>query len=235
MRFSERIKGIEKRLGDPNVVLNSFILSWTKYAELPWRSHQKKEELEHRHVLFMKDDDNYMDKMFHLLQTKPVRSDKRKKSRNNYLQTLVKAFLTQSHNKTMSLEELVSGWSILREPRAIGEALSNDTGAQEWVQNFPDTIAENEDLLQTLMDMIGRNEISVSKDLQVTLLHDEGIPDYAIMDANYAVAAITEIRRSAPSMPERPLNRWLNVFAVFQKKHSSFINSAKAGEYTHAA
>ncbi len=67
MRFSERIKEIEKRLGDPDMILNSFILSWTKYVELPWRSHVAKKQLEHRHILFMKDNDGYMEKMFHLL------------------------------------------------------------------------------------------------------------------------------------------------------------------------
>jgi hypothetical protein len=58
-----RIKAIEKRLNDPNVVLNSFILSWTKYPQLKWG--QTREELEKQHVLFMTDDrDGYIGKLF---------------------------------------------------------------------------------------------------------------------------------------------------------------------------
>lgn len=61
--FYKRIKDIEKRLNDPNVILNSFILSWTKYPELKWGKSQA--ELEDQHVLFMTDDkDNYINKLF---------------------------------------------------------------------------------------------------------------------------------------------------------------------------
>lgn len=59
----KRIKDIEKRLSDPNVVLNSFILSWTPYPQLKWDKTQ--EELEDEHVLFMTDDRyGYFDKLF---------------------------------------------------------------------------------------------------------------------------------------------------------------------------
>lgn len=56
------IKDIEQRLNDPNVVLNSFILSWTKMADLRWDMNQQ--ELEDRHIFFMKDDYNYIDRVF---------------------------------------------------------------------------------------------------------------------------------------------------------------------------
>lgn len=63
MLFYQKIKDIEKRLGDPSVILNSFILSWTKYPRLRWE--QTKEELEERHVLFMiEDKSSYVDKLF---------------------------------------------------------------------------------------------------------------------------------------------------------------------------
>lgn len=42
---------VEKRLANPNVVLNSFIMSWTEYAQLDWGAPQA--ELEDKHVLFM--------------------------------------------------------------------------------------------------------------------------------------------------------------------------------------
>jgi len=59
----KRIKDIEKRLNDPSVVLNSFILSWTPYPRLKWGKTQ--EELEEQHVLFMTDDrDGYIGKLF---------------------------------------------------------------------------------------------------------------------------------------------------------------------------
>lgn len=61
--FHERIKEVEKRLNDPNVILNSFILSWTRYPQLKWGNSQT--ELENKNVLFMKDDrDRYIDKLF---------------------------------------------------------------------------------------------------------------------------------------------------------------------------
>ncbi|MBK9622562.1 MAG: DEAD/DEAH box helicase family protein [Candidatus Obscuribacter sp.] len=61
--FATRIKDVEKRLNDPDIVLNSFILSWTKYPQLQWE--QTRAELEEKHVLFMTDDrDHYLDKLF---------------------------------------------------------------------------------------------------------------------------------------------------------------------------
>lgn len=64
VKFHIRIKAIEQRLNDPDVILNSFILSWTKYPQLKWD--KTKDELEKAHVLFMTDDrDSYLDKMFY--------------------------------------------------------------------------------------------------------------------------------------------------------------------------
>jgi hypothetical protein len=55
IRFHETIRGIEARLGDPRMVLTSFIVSNTPHAQLPdWGAN--KQELEDRHVLFQKDD-----------------------------------------------------------------------------------------------------------------------------------------------------------------------------------
>lgn len=65
--FYKRIKDVEKRLADPSVILNSFILSWTKYPQLKWDDSQA--ELEDKHVLFMTDDrDHYIDKLFAKLE-----------------------------------------------------------------------------------------------------------------------------------------------------------------------
>ena len=65
--FHRRIKGIEKRLNDPDVILDSFILSWTRYPQLQWGSSQA--ELEKEHVLFMTDDrDRYLTKLFSQMQ-----------------------------------------------------------------------------------------------------------------------------------------------------------------------
>jgi hypothetical protein len=61
--FHKRIKDIEQRLKDPTVILDSFILSWTRYPQLKWGKSQN--ELEEMHVLFMTDDrDRYIDKLF---------------------------------------------------------------------------------------------------------------------------------------------------------------------------
>jgi hypothetical protein len=67
VQFHGKIKEIEQRLGDPNVVLNSFVLSWTRQAELDWGL--DRQELERRHVLFMTEDrPNYVSKLFGMLE-----------------------------------------------------------------------------------------------------------------------------------------------------------------------
>lgn len=136
----------------------------------------------------------------------------------------------------MSLEEFVSVWSILREPKEIGEILPQDAGAQDWLRNYPDAVKGNEDLLQTLMHMIERHEISVSKDLQVTLLENTDTLEDASMDAHDAMMAIAEIRRAAPGISDdRSANRWLQVFSDFRSQYAYFIASAETGEYDYAA
>ncbi|HDR16729.1 MAG TPA: restriction endonuclease subunit R, partial [Desulfobacteraceae bacterium] len=63
VKFHIRIKAIEQRLNDPDVILNSFVLSWTKFPQLKWD--KTKDELEKAHVLFMTDDrDHYVNKLF---------------------------------------------------------------------------------------------------------------------------------------------------------------------------
>ena len=62
VRFHERIKGVEQRLNDPTMILNSFILSWTRYSQLNWG--KSRDELEDMHILFMTDDrDKYIGKL----------------------------------------------------------------------------------------------------------------------------------------------------------------------------
>ena len=60
--FHRRIKDVENRIGDPDVILNSAILSWTQYPQLRWG--QSRKELEDMHILFMSDDrDHYIPKL----------------------------------------------------------------------------------------------------------------------------------------------------------------------------
>ncbi|MCQ2402516.1 MAG: DEAD/DEAH box helicase family protein [Lentisphaeria bacterium] len=235
IRFAERVKEIQNRLGDANVILNSFILSWTKYSELPWRSHQKKEELEHRHVLFMKDTEDYVSTMFTLLQEKAKRSEHRKKDRNTYQHKLIAALLEQNPNQTLSLEDLVSTWSILKEPNAIGDALQDNETVQDWVRRYPDALEDKDDLMIALLHMIDRHEISVSKDLHVHLLNDPEPSQDIRMDAEFAWLAIQSIRANAPQIPESPIIRFVQAFETFKTTHPDFIKAAHAGEYAHAA
>jgi len=66
--FHKRIKDVEKRMNEPSIILNSFILSWSRYPQLKWGNSQA--ELENQHVLFMTDDrDRYIDKLFTKLTT----------------------------------------------------------------------------------------------------------------------------------------------------------------------
>jgi hypothetical protein len=64
IKFHKRVKDVEKRLNQPLVILNSFILSWTRFRELKWDTTQ--ENLESQNVLFMTDDkDGYIDKLWY--------------------------------------------------------------------------------------------------------------------------------------------------------------------------
>jgi hypothetical protein len=67
VQFHSRIKDIEKRLNDPEITLDSFILSWTRYQFIEdWGI--TKEELEGMHILFMNDDgDTYIEKLYQAL------------------------------------------------------------------------------------------------------------------------------------------------------------------------
>jgi len=67
VQFYRHIKDIENRLARPDIILNSFILSWTEYPQLRWGISQ--EEMEANHVLFMTNDrDGYIDKLFYSLK-----------------------------------------------------------------------------------------------------------------------------------------------------------------------
>ena len=62
IQFYLTIKGIETRLADPNITLNSFIVSKTPFDQIEWWGSDRL-ELEHRHVLFQEDSD-YIHKLF---------------------------------------------------------------------------------------------------------------------------------------------------------------------------
>ncbi|MDQ7084362.1 MAG: DEAD/DEAH box helicase family protein [Sulfurovum sp.] len=66
INLSVKIKEIEANLGDTNIILNSFIVSNTRYSEIvDLHSDISKEELEDKNVLFQQDDKNiYIGKMF---------------------------------------------------------------------------------------------------------------------------------------------------------------------------
>ncbi|MEO8034657.1 MAG: DEAD/DEAH box helicase [Acidobacteriota bacterium] len=56
LRFHKTVKGIEKRLGDPNVVLDSFIVSNTPSAIMQGQWGMKKAEMNERHIVFQNED-----------------------------------------------------------------------------------------------------------------------------------------------------------------------------------
>ncbi len=67
IRFHKEIKSIEKRLADPAMILNSFIISNTPPKSISWWTANAKSKLEQRHVLFQDTDkQTYIEK---LLQT----------------------------------------------------------------------------------------------------------------------------------------------------------------------
>jgi hypothetical protein len=71
IRFHQTVKDLERQLGDPCVVLNSFIVSNTRVSEVPWwgdgRTGDKfKWELEKRNVLFQQED-RYIHTLLHTI------------------------------------------------------------------------------------------------------------------------------------------------------------------------
>lgn len=66
INLSSKIKEIETKLNDKDVILNSFIVSTTPYGVIKWvQDTLEKHELENKNVLFQKDDKNsYIGKMF---------------------------------------------------------------------------------------------------------------------------------------------------------------------------
>jgi hypothetical protein len=64
IQFHETIKEIEQRLGDPAVLLQSFIVSNTSSATMRMLWNMEKSEMQQRHVLFQEEDrDNYVRSM----------------------------------------------------------------------------------------------------------------------------------------------------------------------------
>ena len=62
LRFSETVKDIEKRLADPNIVLDSFIISNTPSNEMEQLWGRSKADMIERHILFQ-EEDSYISKM----------------------------------------------------------------------------------------------------------------------------------------------------------------------------
>ena len=64
LNLYKEVKVIEDKLGDPNLVLNAFIVSVTKFSDLINKT-STQNKLEERNVLFMSDGpDTYLRKMF---------------------------------------------------------------------------------------------------------------------------------------------------------------------------
>jgi hypothetical protein len=60
IQFHETIKEVEARLGDPDVRLQSYIVSNTPSATMRLLWNMEKSEMQKRHVLFQEDKDSYV-------------------------------------------------------------------------------------------------------------------------------------------------------------------------------
>jgi hypothetical protein len=70
IQFHETIKEIEERLGDPNVRLQSFIVSNTPSATMQMLWDMRKSDMQARHVLFQEEDrDSYVRRMLESVST----------------------------------------------------------------------------------------------------------------------------------------------------------------------
>lgn len=64
IRFYRTIKELETRLGNPNVILNSFIISNTPFQQVRWWTEGlSKDEFTKAHVLFQEDKETYIDSL----------------------------------------------------------------------------------------------------------------------------------------------------------------------------
>jgi hypothetical protein len=64
IKFHQTIKDLQRQLGDPGVILNSFIVSSTPFNEIPWSRDMKREVVEARNILFQQEDRaNYIRKL----------------------------------------------------------------------------------------------------------------------------------------------------------------------------
>jgi hypothetical protein len=65
VQFHQTIKDLERQLGDPAVILNSFIISSTPLSQVKWwNGGMNKEDFEARNILFQQEDRaNYIKKM----------------------------------------------------------------------------------------------------------------------------------------------------------------------------
>ncbi len=64
IRFRQTVKDIETRIGDPNVILNSFVISNTPRSEVEWwNGGLTLEQFAENNVLFQTEDQNYVGKM----------------------------------------------------------------------------------------------------------------------------------------------------------------------------
>lgn len=70
IRFHKTVKDIQKRLGDPNVILDSFIVSNTHQKDIDWWSNENapEQDFSNHHVVFQKDEkDTYISCLFETL------------------------------------------------------------------------------------------------------------------------------------------------------------------------
>lgn len=228
IKFCQSVKDIQRRLKDPSVILNSFILSPTAFSQLQWGISEDK--MKENHILFQEAEngDGYISELFNLLEKDNalhIRSTREKSSRNTYHQMLISELLRSGENSTRSLEDLVAYWAILNKPQAVAEALENRADVKSWIENYPDMIKDDESIITALHHMIERRMISISKDLKVTLR--EGIfHKDAQMDAAMAIDAVTVLHQTKPQC---------FCFAFDKFIPADFLTAARRGDFAYAA
>ena len=230
--FSRGVKDIQKRLHDPNVILNSFILSPTAFSQLQWN--MSLSEMKANHILFQEanNGETYISEMFEELskdvEKTPLRSAKPRGSRSLYHISLISELLKTSKSRTMSLEDLVACWALLSKPEEIENALPDRSDVKSWRENYPDKIQANEHIVAVLRNMIDRKMISINRDLQVRLIGDE-LPDVkdVQMDAEFALEAIKILHAVKPKC---------FCFSYYSKVISvDFLEAARRGDFENAA
>lgn len=154
--FAETVKDIQTRLGDPNVILNSFILSKTTINDLSWGLDAS--QMSEHHILFQEEHngDIYLEQLFQKLSKDnavKIPNEKRKtKKLIDYGCQLFVATIQQA-NGSVSLDMMSDVFAAIGSVKEMAAMIPESSMKREWMECLPD-FPVNESLLREIIDYL---------------------------------------------------------------------------------